>query len=159
VNVKGVYRVKNLIRKYGVKAEILEFSGTIKSVSAALKASGFPPSKILKTLVVIAGGRPCIVILPGDGKLDFRELSRELNVEDARLAKPDEVEELLGVKPGKVSPFLDEILNYNIIVDESVIGGGEVLVCGGSAHHLVKVHVDEIVRVLKLGIKDVSKVG
>ena len=158
VSVEGVGRVRDFIEKYGVRAEILEFSGTVESVSAASNASGFPPSRILKTLLVIAGKRPYVVILPGDRRLDFKKLSRELNVKNVRLAKPSEVKELLNVKPGEVSPFLDEVLKYDVIVDESVMNRGEVLVGGGSMHHLVRVHVDEVVRVLKPSIKDVSKV-
>ena len=128
-------------------------------LQAPSRASGFPPSKILKTLVAIAKGKPYVVILPGDRRLDFEKLSRELNVSDVRLAKPYEVEELLDVRPGEVSPFLDEILKCSVIIDESVRSEGEVLVGGGSIRHLVKVHVDEIVRVLKPSVKDVSKVS
>ena len=153
----GLDRVKSFLRRYRVKAEILEFKETVKSVYTASRASGFPPGKILKTLVVIAGGRPRVVVLPGDRRLDFRKLSRELNVGSVRLAKPGEVEGLLNVKPGEVSPFLDEVLRYDVIVDESVTDRGEVLVGGGSAHHLVKVHVGEIVRTLRPSIKDVSR--
>ena len=88
MSVKGVGRVRDFIGKYGVRAEILEFSGTVESVSAASNASGFPPSRILKTLVVIAGEKPYVVILPGDRKLDFKKLSRELNVRKVKLARP-----------------------------------------------------------------------
>ena len=159
MNMEGVNRVKNFIKEHGVEAEVLEFNETVESVPTASRASGFPPSKILKTLVAIAEGRSYVVILPGDRKLDFGKLSRELSAENVRLAKPDEVEELLNVRPGEVSPFLDEVLKYDVIIDESVRGKGEVLVGGGSTRHLVKVHVDEIVRVLKPSVKDVSKVS
>ena len=159
MNMSGVDRVKNFIEKYGVKAKVLEFSNTVESVVSASKASGFPPSKILKTMIVIAEEKPYVIILPGDRKLDFKKLSRELNVKNVRLAKPNEVENLLNVKPGEVSPFLDEILKYNVIIDKSVVDRNEVLVGGGSLHHLVKVHVDEIIKVLKPSIKDISKVG
>mgnify|MGYP000725223350 CR=1 FL=1 len=155
--MKGVERVREFIRRYAVNAEVLEFSDTVESVFTASRASGYPPGKILKTLVVIAEKRPYITILPGDKKLDFKKLSRELNVKNIRLARPIEVENILNVKPGEVSPFLDEILKYDVIVDKSVVNRGEVLVGGGSINHLVKVHVDEIIRVLKPVIKDISK--
>ena len=157
MSLKGVDRVKNFIEKYKIKAEILEFKDTVESVSTASRASGFPSSKILKTMIIIVEEKPYIVILPGDRKLDFEKLSRELNVRNIRLAKPSEVKEILKVKPGEVSPFLDEVLKYNIIIDKSVVDKGEVLVGGGSIHHLVKVHVDEIIKVLKPSIKDISK--
>lgn len=159
MSLGGVDRVRNFIEKYRVKAEVLEFKETVETVSKASRASGFSFDKILKTMVIIAEEKPYIVILPGDKKLDFKKLSKELNVKNIRLANPNEVEELLNIKPGEVSPFLDEISKCNVIIDESVVDKGEVLVGGGSIHHLVKVHVDEIIRVLKPEIKDISKVG
>ncbi len=157
--MRGVDRVRDFIRRCEVKAEILEFSGTVESVATASRASGFPPNKILKTLMVIAEGRPHIVMLQGDRRLDLRKLSEELNARDVRLAKPEEVKELLDVEPGEVSPFLDEVLKYSVIIDRSASDLGEVLVGGGSRHHLVKVHVDEVIRVLRPDIRDVSRVS
>lgn len=157
MGIGGVDRVRNFIRRYGVRAEVLEFRSTVESVSSASRALSFPPSRILKTLVVIAGEKPYVVILPGDRKLDFKKLSRELNVRKVKLVRPKDVEGLLNVKPGEVSPFLDEVLRFDVIIDKSVLGRGEVLVGGGSLHHLVKVHVDEIIRVLKPSIRDISK--
>ncbi len=159
MNLEGIDRVKNFIEKYRVKAEILEFKETVETVHDASRVSGYSADKILKTMVVIVEEKPYIIILSGDKKLDFKKLSKELNVRNVRLAKPSEVEKILNVKPGEVSPFLDEVLRCNVIIDKSVVDKGEVLVGGGSLHHLVKTHVDEIIKVLKPSIKNISKVG
>ena len=157
--MRGLDRVKDFIGKHGIRAEILGFKEGVETVPKASRASGIPPDKILKTIVVIVEERPYIVILPGDRKLDFKKLSRELNARDIRLAKPSEVERFLNVKPGEVSPFLDEVLRFDVIIDELVLDKGKVLIGGGSINHLVKVHVNEVIRVLKPTIRDVSKVG
>ena len=157
MSVEGVDRVRNFIKKYGIKAEILEFKESVESVSKASKVSGFPSSKILKTIVIIADEKPYIVILPGDRKLDFKKLRDVLNVRKIRLANSNEVEELLNIKPGEVSPFLDEVLKYKIILDKSAVDKDEVVVGGGSIYHLVRTYVNEIIKVLKPEIEDISK--
>jgi len=50
---------------------------------------------------------------------------------------PNEVKELLRVKPGEDSLLLSEILRYNIIIDESVSDKDEVLIGGASIILLV----------------------
>ncbi len=155
--MKGVDKVKEFISKYKVNAKILKFKETVESVKSASKASGVSEDKILKTLIIIADGKPYVTILPGDKRLNFKQVATILNAKKVRLAKPNEVINITGVKPGEVSPLTEEIKNLSIIVDESVINKDEVLVGGGSLHHLVKVNVKELIRILKPRIAQIGR--
>jgi len=155
--LKGVDKVKEFISKYKVNAKILKFKETVESVKSASKASGVSEDKILKTLIIIADGKPYVTILPGDKRLNFKQVATILNAKKVRLAKPNEVINITGVKPGEVSPLTEEIKNLSIIVDESVINKDEVLVGGGSLHHLVKVNVKELIRILKPRIAQIGR--
>ena len=155
--MSGVNRVRSFIEKYNVKAEVLEFKGTIETVETASKETGYPKEKILKTMIVIGDGKPYAIILPGDKRLDFKKISKELNVKNVRLAKPEEVMELIRLSPGEVSPLLEEVKNLQVIVDRSILDRGVVLAGGGTLHNLVKISVDELIRVLNPKVKEVSK--
>ena len=154
----AVGRVKEFIRKHGVRAEIIEFRETVESVGSASRASGYPAGRILKTLIVIAGGVPYAVILPGDRRLDLKSMAKLTGADEVRLAKRSEVASITGVKPGEVSPLTEEIKKLNVVVDESVLNKGVVLVGGGSLHHLVRVDVDELLKVLEPRVAPVGKV-
>ena len=155
--MSAVNKIKEFIRKYGIRAEILEFKDTVESVASASRASGVSKDKILKTLIVIAGSKPYAVILPGDKKLDFKRLAVVTGAEKIRLARHSEVINITGFKPGEVSPLTEDVKKLNVVVDESVLNKGEVLVGGGSLHHLVLVNVNELIRVLKPKIANVGK--
>ncbi len=153
----GVDKVKEFISKHGVKAEILEFKDTVESVNSASKASGVPGDKILKTMIVIADRKPYVIVLPGDKKLSFKNIAITIGAKKVRLAKPSEVIDILGVKPGEVSPLMEDVARLNVIFDKSVLSKNIVLVGGGSLHHLVKISVKELIKALKPKISIVAK--
>ncbi len=155
--LKGAEKVREFISKYEVNAEVLEFNETVESVKSASKASGVSEVNILKTLIIVADGKPTAAILPGHKRLDFKQVSSVLNVRKVRMAKPHEVFGIAGVRPGEVSPLTEEIKSLDVVIDESIINKGEVLVGGGSLHHLVKVDAGELIRVLKPRIARIGK--
>lgn len=154
---KGLEAVKRFIAERGVEAEILEFSGTVESVEAASRASGYPPGRILKTLIVKGDDEYYAVIIRGDRRLNLKKLADRLGLNDVRLAKPSEIRELLGVGPGEVSPLMEGISRLHVLVDSSVLTiEGDVLVGGGTLRHLVRITPHELLRVLSPSILDVS---
>lgn len=149
--------MKKFIAKRGVKAEILEFSDTVESVEAASRASGYPPERILKTLIVKGDDEYYAVIVRGDRRLNLEKLAKLLGLRDVRLAKPSEIRELLGVSPGEVSPLMEEVSRLYVLVDSSILTiEGDVLVGGGTLRHLVKITPHELLSVLKPTILNVS---
>lgn len=154
---EGVVRVAEFIKLHKLEAKILEFSETVESVMKASKASGMPPHNIVKTLILIADGKPYAVLISGDRRLDLKKLRKLLKVKKVRLAKPSELEEMIGLKPGEISPLIESVAKLYVILDKEVLNREVVLVGGGSIHHLVKVKVNELVSVLNPTIADVSE--
>ena len=152
----GVEEVRKFIEKYGVKAEILEFENTVETVSTASKASGYPERRILKTLIVFADEKPYVAIVRGDRKLSFKEFAKAVGARKVRLAKINEVQNIVGVKPGEVSPLLENILKLSVVLDNSVLEEKTVLVGGGSLNHLVKIDVNELIRILNPKIAKIT---
>jgi Ala-tRNA(Pro) deacylase len=58
-----------------------------------------------KALVVKAGDRFVLLVVPADRKLDSRKARVSLGVKALRFATPEEVLELTGLKPGSIPPF------------------------------------------------------
>ncbi len=157
MNSTGVSKVKEFIKTHKLRAEVLEFSESVESVLKASKASGMPPDIIVKTLIVLADGKPHAILLLGNYRLSLRKLRRLLGVKTVRFAKPNELKEIIGLKPGEVSPLTESVAKLSVIIDEKVLSKDVVLVGGGSVHHLVKISVKELVSVLKPTIADVSE--
>lgn len=149
-----VARWKEVIN--GVEVEVLEFSETVENVEKASKLSGEPPSRIVKTLLLKAGENFVIALVRGDRKVDYVKASKVLGVA-VRLAKRDDVVEVLGIEPGAVTPLLDKVKLFKVVMDPTILVNEYVLCGGGSLNRLFKVKVKDLVDYLKPYIIDVFR--
>lgn len=127
---------------------MLEFSEGVETVEKASRASGAPPSAIVKTLLVKAGGGYAIVLARGDRRVDLEALSRALGVE-VSMAKAREVREVLGVEPGAVTPLSEAAARLRVIADPGILEHEYVLAGGGTANSLIKAKTADLVKALK----------
>jgi prolyl-tRNA editing enzyme YbaK/EbsC (Cys-tRNA(Pro) deacylase) len=155
VNPKEVV-VKN-IRRFGLRAQLLEFTDTVETVSKACKLSGEPPNVIVKTLLMRVGDNDYIIlIVRGDRKVDNIKLSRYLG-STAKLAAPDEVLRVLGVPAGAVSPLLNNVLKFRRLLDPKILEKKYVVCGGGDLNTLVRIVTEDLINYLKPEIVDVFK--
>lgn len=92
---------------------------TIEELSNFLKV---PPSKIMKAVLYIINEKePLLVLIRGDREIDENKLEKVLRTDNFRLARDEEVEELLGTKKGFIGIFnLPE--GIKVIWDNSLYG-------------------------------------
>jgi prolyl-tRNA editing enzyme YbaK/EbsC (Cys-tRNA(Pro) deacylase) len=155
VNPKEVV-VKN-IRRFGLRAQLLEFTDTVETVGKACKLSGEPPNVIVKTLLMKVNDRDYIVLITrGDRRVDTTKLSRYLG-RDVELATPDEVFKVLEVPAGAVSPLLDNVLKFRRLLDPKILEKEYVVCGGGDLNTLVRIVTEDLINYLKPEIVDVFK--
>lgn len=132
----------------GVDVEVLEFQSSVDTVEKASQLSGYEPGKIVKTLLLKAGGEYIVALVRGDRKLDLNLLSKTLGVE-VSLAKAKEVKEVLKVDVGGVTPLSEEVLKLKIFLDEGILENEYVVCGGGDRRKLYKVKTEDLIRKLK----------
>jgi Cys-tRNA(Pro)/Cys-tRNA(Cys) deacylase len=71
----------------------------------AAQALGAPPGEVLKTLMVLADGKPACVVLASDREVAMKKLATALGAKSAEMMKPTDAERVTGYKVGGVSPF------------------------------------------------------
>ena len=71
----------------------------------AAEALGVAPSEVLKTLMVLADGRPACVVLASDREVSMKRLAATLGAKSAEMMKPADAERVTGYRVGGVSPF------------------------------------------------------
>ena len=86
---------------------------TIEEVSKFLQR---PPSRLMKSLIFIAGDRPVMVLIRGDYEVNEAKLEREVG--PFRPAEPEEVERLTKAPVGFVGPV--ELDGVEILADETI---------------------------------------
>jgi Cys-tRNA(Pro)/Cys-tRNA(Cys) deacylase len=71
----------------------------------AAEALGVPAGEVLKTLMVLADGKPACVVLASDREVGMKKLAAALGAKAAEMMKPTDAERITGYRVGGVSPF------------------------------------------------------
>lgn len=71
----------------------------------AAEALGEDPSRVLKTLMALADGKPVCVIAPSDCEISMKKLAKAFGAKSAEMMKPADAERVTGYKVGGISPF------------------------------------------------------
>ncbi len=93
-------------------------------VEAARKL-GVEPERVFKTLVVAAGGRSLVAVVPVESELDLRSLGKR-----AALANAADAERITGYVTGGISP-LGQRRRLPTLVDESALAFDTIFVSAG----------------------------
>lgn len=116
------------------------------SVEEVCAFLGVPPSKLIKTLLMVADGKPVAALIRGDRELNEIKLRKLIGADDIRFASPEQVKEWTGAPVGFAGPVglggVDKIY-----ADNELIAGNDWIAGANKA--------DTHIRHLSLG-RDVS---
>ncbi len=97
-------RLQDWLRQKGVRFTVLHHEPVYTSEQAAA-VRGTPLASGAKALLVKAGDRFVLLVLPADRKLDSRKAREALGVKALRFATKEEVQQLTTLEPGAIPPF------------------------------------------------------
>ena len=137
-------RLARCIADERIDAPIVGRGATAATAESAARLLGVPLSSIVKTMVLTDGARFVAAILPGDRRLDRKRLASALGTGSLRFATAAEVLEQTGFPAGGVAP-LGFARPTTVVVDDTL--SGRVVGGGGREDLLIRVAVDDIVRV------------
>lgn len=145
----AVERVREALRALGLgDGAVRPFPGSTATAEAAARAVGCPLGAIVKSLLFLADGRPCLVLVPGDRQVDPAKLSRALGVgrKKVKMADPETVRRLTGYEVGGVPP-LGHREWLETLVDVGLRRYGLVYAAAGVSSALFSISPEELVRV------------
>jgi prolyl-tRNA synthetase len=108
---------------------------TIDEVSAFLK---LPSTSQMKSLVLIADGKPYLVLVRGDHQLSETKFQTATGCVEFRPALPEEIRDLFGADPGSLGPV--GVKNLRLLADNE-LQGRKNMICGANKndYHLKNV--------------------
>ncbi|HEV3443755.1 MAG TPA: YbaK/EbsC family protein, partial [Gemmataceae bacterium] len=92
------------LKQQGVPFTVLRHEPVFTSEQAAA-IRGTSLASGAKALVVKAGEKFVLIVLPADRKLDSKKAREVFGVKSIRFANKEEVVELTGLQPGSIPPF------------------------------------------------------
>lgn len=133
----------------------IEKSETIHTADAA-KAAGIELNRLTKNLVSKTdSGEHVLLIVPGDKKVDLDKAAKVLGVRKIRLVPFDRAEEISGYPPGG-TPSIGHKTPMKIVLDKSLLSHETVFCGGGSRTRLLELRTEDILRVGKAIVSDIS---
>src|SRR6185312_5843905 len=91
-----------------------------KTIAEVAQFLSVQPGSLIKTLVMVAGGTPVIVVLRGDHTLSETKFASATGAGDVRPARPEEIREWLGADAGSLGPV--GVKAMRILADEALKG-------------------------------------
>ena len=140
----SIERVRAYFGAQGIDSRIRELGESSATVALAAKALGCEPCRIAKTLALIVGETPILVVTAGDAKIDNAKY-RALFHAKAKMLTPEEAVEHIGHAVGGVCPFaLPE--DVSVYLDESLRRFETVFPAVGSAASAIELTCPELER-------------
>jgi prolyl-tRNA synthetase len=99
-----------------------------KTIAEVAAFTGWPETSQIKSLVMVAAGKPVLVLLRGDHQLNEAKLAAVLGAE-ARPAHPEEIRQWFGAGAGSLGPV--GAANLEILADEA-LRGRRNMICGAN---------------------------
>lgn len=149
-----VRRVTAYLRDAGAEVRVEEFPDGTPTAQAAAKAVGCELSQIVKSLVFDCGGKPVVVMVPGDRRADSEKIAAAAGSGFARIAGVEEVQDATGFEPGAVAPFpLPRV--ERVFIDRMLLSHRVVWIGAGSDRHMAALSPSELVRLSRARPMDV----
>ena len=129
--ITAFQRLADIVERSGVSFA-LHTHAVIRTMEDAEQNLSFEIARIIKTVAFrIRNGEFVLAVLRGTRRVDYPRLAALVGVNrrDLSSLSPQEVQELLGVEPGSVSPLpLRE--DVTILIDEDVLTIQPTIYCG-----------------------------
>ncbi|NTW38032.1 MAG: YbaK/EbsC family protein [Syntrophobacteraceae bacterium] len=137
--------VRESLLKWGI--EVWEFVEPTPNSHAAARAVGCSVGEIAKSILVLVGGAPFLVVTSGDAKVKNAKLKQATGLTGkVRLPDAEDVVRYTGYAPGGVCPFL---LPHGlpVLIDRSMRRFPKVYAAAGSDHSAVPITVEQLLAI------------
>ena len=91
-----------------------------KTIADVADFTHLPETSQMKSLVLVAAGKPVLVMLRGDHQLSETKFAARMGVAEFRPAQPDEIRQWFGADPGSLGPV--GLAGVTILADQALLG-------------------------------------
>ncbi len=137
--------LKQFLDNHKVWHQFVIKSETIHTVDAA-NVTGIELHKVTKNLVSITDtGEYILLIVPGDSKVNLKEVAKILGVKKVRLVPFSDAENISGYPPGG-TPSIGHKTQMRAIIEKKLMDFETVYCGGGSRDKLLEIRVQDIIK-------------
>jgi Ala-tRNA(Pro) deacylase len=136
-------RIVALLKAGNIPYQVLEHEAVYTSEEAA-RVRGTRLDQAAKALILQADGKPLLLVVPGDRRVDTKGFKRQFAIRDLRMATREEVKQLTGLAPGSIPPF-GNVIGLQTYMEELLLEKDEVVFNAGSHTRSIKMRPSDLV--------------
>lgn len=134
----NVARVTAAAAEVGLDVEVVEYPDGTRTALDAAAAVGCDVAQIVKSLVFVLDGSPCLALVAGDRRLDTDRLAEALGGDRVERADADAVRAATGFPIGGVPPIA-HTTQLPVALDRSLLDHDVVWAAAGTPRHVFRV--------------------
>ncbi len=131
----NVARVAEAAASLGLEIDIVEYPDGTRTAPDAAAAVGCDVAQIVKSLVFVLDGSPCLALVAGDRRLDTARLAEALGGQRVERADADAVRAATGFPIGGVPPIAHRT-DLPVALDRSLLDHDVVWAAAGTPRHV-----------------------
>ncbi len=152
----AIEKVKKYFESLGEPERVIEFEESTATSELAAQALGCEVGRIAKTISLMVDGRPILILISGDMKVDNKKFKARFGTRPKMLAF-DDVERLIGHAAGGTCPFAVND-GVKIYLDESLKRFDVLYPAAGNDKSCARLALDELEKYIDAsGWVDVAK--
>jgi Cys-tRNA(Pro)/Cys-tRNA(Cys) deacylase len=146
-----------LLEQKRIAHEVFLFDPAIRSAELVAEATGMPPERVLKTLVIENDppkGRPFLVMVPSSREVDLRVLAASVGAKKLRMAAHREAERYTGLQVGGISALALIGKGFPVLIERGAAERESVLVSGGQRGVDIRIAVSDLLALTAARVVD-----
>ena len=156
LNKGPVKKVKEFIKKFDPKLEILVLDTTARTAQDAANSLKCEVGAIVKSLLFRTENSFLICLIAGDKRCSLNKLKKTLQKKDVSMANADEVKKNTGVSIGGVAPVA-HATSLDILIDNSLNRFPYIFAAAGHPNCVFKITYEELIKITKGSEKEISE--
>ncbi len=156
LNKGPVKKVKEFIKKFDPKLEVLVLDTTARTAQDAANSLKCEVGAIVKSLLFRAENTFLICLIAGDKRCSLNKLKKILQKKDVSMDNADEVKKNTGFSIGGVAPVA-HATNLDIFIDNSLNRFPYIFAAAGHPNCVFKITYDDLMKITKGSEKEISE--
>ena len=156
LNKGPVKKVKEFIKKFDPKLEVLVLDTTARTAQDAANSLKCEVGAIVKSLLFRTENSFLICLIAGDKRCSLNKLKKTLQKKDVSMANADEVKKNTGFSIGGVAPVA-HTTSLDILIDNSLNRFPYIFAAAGHPNCVFKITYDDLIKITKGSEKEISE--
>ena len=156
LNKGPVKKVKEFIKKFDPKLEVLVLDTTARTAQDAANSLKCEVGAIVKSLLFRAENTFLICLIAGDKRCSLNKLKKTLKKKDVSMANADEVKKNTGFSIGGVAPVA-HATSLDILIDKSLNRFPYIFAAAGHPNCVFKITYDDLIKITKGSETEISE--